>query len=321
MGSLGNRRTVSPLCLGAMNFGTSTPADTAFAILDRFVAAGGTFIDTSNNYNQWVGHGGESEELLGQWMRSRGNRDSLVIATKCGARTTVPGDPGDAHWEGLSASTVASAVKGSLARLGVDRIDLYYAHIDDRSTPLDETVTAFGQLATDGVVDLVGCSNTATWRLDRARQSALAQGVTPYSVIQQHSSYLWPNPPALQGVQRHGTPHFQHAGIEHWDYLSENPDLTLVAYQSLLGGSYVRPDRPFWPQRGYAHPTAYARYETLRQTAQDLNATPNQVVLAWLIHHGAVPLIGASTIPQLEEALAAADLHLEADLITHLDNA
>lgn len=321
MVSLGNRRPVGALCLGAMNFGTSTPAETALAILDRFVDAGGTFIDTSNNYNQWVGHGGESEELLGQWMRSRGNRDSLVIATKCGARTTVPGDPGDAHWEGLSAPTVASAVKGSLSRLGVDRIDLYYAHIDDRSTPLDETVAAFGQLVEDGVVDLIGCSNTATWRLDRARQRAFAQGVTPYSVIQQHSSYLWPNPPALQGVQRHGTPHFQHAGIEHWDYLSDNPDVTLVAYQSLLGGSYVRPDRPFWPQRGYAHPTAYTRYEALRQTAQDLNATPNQLVLAWLLHHGAVPLIGASSITQLEEALAAVDLKLDPDLLTHLDNA
>jgi aryl-alcohol dehydrogenase-like predicted oxidoreductase len=321
MVTLGNRRPVSALCLGAMNFGTSTPAETALAILDRFVEAGGTFIDTSNNYNQWVGHGGESEELLGQWMRSRGNRDSLVIATKCGARTTVPGDPGDAHWEGLSASAVSSAVKGSLSRLGVDRIDLYYAHIDDRSTPLDETVAAFGQLATDGVVDLVGCSNTATWRLDRARQRAVAQGVTPYSVIQQHSSYLWPNPPALQGVLRHGTPHFQHAGIEHWDYLSENPDVTMVAYQSLLGGSYVRPDRPFWPQRGYAHPTAYARFEALRQVAQDLNATPNQVVLAWLMHHGVVPLIGASSIAQLDEALAAVDLQLDADLMTQLDNA
>ncbi|TDO55523.1 aryl-alcohol dehydrogenase-like predicted oxidoreductase [Kribbella sp. VKM Ac-2571] len=321
MVSLGNRRPVSALCLGAMNFGTSTPAETAFAILDRFVEAGGTFIDTSNNYNQWVGHGGESEELLGQWMRSRGNRDSLVIATKCGARTTVPGDPGDAHWEGLSASAVSSAVKGSLSRLGVDRIDLYYAHIDDRSTPLDETVAAFGRLAAEGVVDLVGCSNTATWRLDRARQTAVAQGVAPYSVIQQHSSYLWPNPPALQGVLRRGTPHFQHAGIEHFDYLSENPDLTLVAYQPLLGGSYVRPDRPFWPQRGYAHPTAYVRFEALRQIAGDLGASPNQVVLAWLIHHGVVPLIGVSSIPQLEEALAAVDLQLDANLMTQLDNA
>ena len=99
--TMGNRRTVSALCLGAMNFGTTTSPETATAILDRFVAAGGTFIDTANNYNHRDGDGGESEELLGRWMNSRSNRDQLVIATKCGARTTTPGDPDDANWEGL----------------------------------------------------------------------------------------------------------------------------------------------------------------------------------------------------------------------------
>ncbi|MGW7687268.1 aldo/keto reductase [Kribbella sp. NPDC054772] len=319
--TIGNRRTVSALCLGAMNFGSSTPPDTAFAILDRFVEAGGTFIDTSNNYNQWLGHGGESEELLGRWMQSRGNRDDLVIATKCGARTTVPGDPSDAQWEGLSASAVGEAVKGSLGRLGVDRIDLYYAHIDDRSTPLEETVAAFGQLAAEGVVDVIGCSNTAAWRLDRARQTAAAQGVAQYSVIQQHSTYLWPNPPSLQGVRRRGTPHLQHAGIEHFDYLEEHPDVTLVAYQSLLAGSYSRPDRPFWAERGYAHPTAYVRFEALRQAARELGATTNQVVLAWQLQHGVVPLVGASSVAQLDEALGAVELELDAELVAQLDNA
>lgn len=317
--TLGNGRNVSALCLGAMNFGTSTPTDTAIAILDRFVEAGGTFIDTSNNYNQWHGHGGDSEELLGRWMRERGNRDELFIATKCGARTTVPGDPDDAHWEGLSSSAIDAAVKGSLSRLGVEQIDLYYAHIDDRSTPLDETVAAFGRLAADGVVDSIGCSNTAAWRLDRARQTAAAQGVAQYSVIQQHSSYLWPNPPTLQGQRRHGTPHYQHAGVEHFDYLSEHPDMTLVAYQPLLTGSYTRPDRPF--ERRYAHPTAYVRYEALRGAARDLGVTPNQVVLAWLLHHNVIPLFGASSLEQLEEALAAVELQLDADLVDQLDNA
>ncbi|TDW22731.1 aldo/keto reductase [Kribbella kalugense] len=317
--TIGNRRTVSALCLGAMNLGTSTPPETAIAILDRFVAAGGTFIDTSNNYNQWHGHGGDSEELLGGWMRARGNRDELFIATKCGARTTVPGDPADAHWEGLSAPVVGEAVKGSLSRLGIDRIDLYYAHIDDRSTPLDETVAAFGRLASEGVVDLIGCSNTATWRLDRARQTAAAQGVAQYSVIQQHSSYLWPNPPTLQGVRRHGTPHYQHAGIELFDYLSEHPEMTLVAYQPLLAGSYTRPDRPF--ERRYAHPTAYVRYEALRQAAHDLGVTPNQVVLAWLLHHNVIPLFGASSLEQLEEALGAVEIRLDDELVDQLDNA
>jgi aryl-alcohol dehydrogenase-like predicted oxidoreductase len=304
-----------------MNFGSSTPPDTAHAILDRFVEAGGTFIDTSNNYNQWTGHGGESEELLGEWLRSRGNRDDLVIATKVGARTTRAGDPGDEHWEGLGAATIATAVKGSLSRLGTDRIDLYYAHIDDRTTPLDETVAAFGRLAAEGSVELVGCSNTAAWRLAVARELAAALGVVPYSVVQQHYTYLWPNPPALQGVYRRGSAHHQTAGLEHLDYLQDHPDVTLVAYQALLGGSYSRADRPFWAERGYAHPTAYARYEVLRQTAQELGATTNQVVLAWLLHQNIIPLIGASSVPQLNEALAAVDLDLPGELTDRLTNA
>jgi len=204
--TLGNRRTVSALCLGAMRFGSTTDPETSMAILDRFAAAGGTFIDTSNNYDQWTGDGGQSEELLGRWMRSRGNRDQLVIATKCGARTTTPGNPQSEMWEGLSAAAIESAVKGSLSRLGVDRIDLCYAHIDNRATPLDETVRAFGRLAADGIVDLVGCSNTAAWRLERARRLAADHGVEPYSVIQQQYTYLWPSPLAQPGVRFLGGP-------------------------------------------------------------------------------------------------------------------
>ncbi|TDD56339.1 aldo/keto reductase [Kribbella antibiotica] len=317
--TLAGRRPVSALCLGAMNFGSSTDPETAIAILDRFVEAGGTFIDTSNNYNQWLGTGGDSEELLGRWMHSRKNRDQLVIATKVGARTTVAGDPGDQHWEGLRAGTVAAAVEGSLARLGTDRIDLYYAHIDDRVTPLDETVGALGRLAADGVVDLVGCSNTATWRLEQARRLAADQGVEAYSVIQQHSTYLWPSPLAPIDVRR-GSPFFVHATVEHFDYLAEHPDLTLVAYASLLGGSYA--GRPFPANRGYAHPSAYGRFEELRRVAREVGATANQVVLAWMLHRPqVVPLFGASTVAQLEEALDAVQLELSDDQLQRLDTA
>lgn len=321
--TIGNRRTVSALCLGTMKFGTITDLETATAILDRFVAAGGTFIDTANNYSQWFGHGGESEEILGRWMRSRGNRDQLVIATKCGARTTTPGNPDDEYWEGLGATAIDSAVKGSLTRLGIDRIDLYYAHVDNRSTPLEETVSAFGRLAAEGVVDLVGCSNTATWRLERARRLADDHGVAPYSVIQQRYTYLWPNPLGQRAVQRIGTPHFRHAGVEHFDYLDEHRDMTLVAYGPLLDGSYSRLDRPVPADLGYAHPTAYVRFEVLRQVAQELGATPNQVVLAWMLHQDPVviPLFGASSLGQLDEALEAVDVSLDAELMERLNNA
>lgn len=319
--TIGNRRTVSALSLGAMHFGTVTDPETSTAILDRFVEAGGTFIDTANNYNQWHGKGGESEELLGRWMQSRGNRDQLVIATKCGAQTTVPGNIDDQHWEGLGATAIESAAKGSLARLGVDRIDLYYAHIDNRATPLEETVGAFGRLAADGVVDLVGCSNTAAWRLERARRLAADQGIEPYSVLQQQSTYLWPNPAAQIRRQVLGTTHVRHAGVEHFDYLDEHRDLTLVARTPLLSGSYARTYRPFPDE--FAHPTAYVRFEVLRRIAQELGATPNQVVLAWMLHQdpAIIPLFGVSSLTQLEEALGALEIDLDADLLDRLNRA
>lgn len=321
--TLANRRTVSALCLGAMNFGASIDPETSTAILDRFVEAGGTFIDTSNNYGQWHGIPGASEELLGGWLRSRGHRDQLVIATKCGARTTVPGSDPIENWEGLGAEAINSAVKGSLERLGVDRIDLYYAHIDNRATALEETVEAFGRLADEGSVDVIGCSNTATWRLDRARQLAADRGLAQYSAIQQHFTYLWPSPLTQGRVQRLGTAHYTHAGVEHFDYLREHRDLTLIAYSPLLAGSYSRPERPFPAERGYAHPTAYVRYQVLREVAQELGATPNQVVLAWMLHQDPViiPLFGASSVEQLDEALGAVELSLDADLMERLDNA
>lgn len=320
---LSNRRTVSALCLGAMNFGASTDPETSTAILDRFVEAGGTFIDTANNYGQWHGVPGASEELLGGWMRDRGNRDQLIIATKCGARTTVPGGDPIENWEGLGAESIDSAVKGSLERLGVDQIDLYYAHIDNRATPLEETVETFGRLAAEGAVDLIGCSNTATWRLERARQLAADRGLAQYSVIEQQYTYLWPSPLAQGRFQRLGTPNYTHAGVEHFDYLREHRDLTLVGYSPLLAGTYGHPERPFPAERGYAHPTALVRFEALRQVAQELGATPNQVVLAWMLHQDPViiPLFGASSVEQLDEALEAVDLSLDADVIERLDNA
>ena len=169
-------------------------------------------------------------------MRERGNRDQLTVATKVGARSNVPGDPGDEHWEGLSAPVIDEAVKGGLERLGVDRIDLYYAHIDDRRTPLDDTVGALGRLAADGVVDVIGCSNTTSWRLERARQLATDQGVARYEVIQQRYTYLWASPLAQGAETRLGSRHFPHAGAEHLDYLEEHRDVTLVAYAPLMEG-------------------------------------------------------------------------------------
>ena len=148
------RREVSVLNLGAMRFGTATDEATSFAILDRYVEAGGNFIDTSDNYAYWYndGQGGESEALLGRWRRSRGIGDEIVIATKVGARPLTPGTGFTDNPEGLSAATIRESSERSREGLGMDRLDLLYAHIEDPSVPLEETVGAFGELVAEGAV-------------------------------------------------------------------------------------------------------------------------------------------------------------------------
>jgi aryl-alcohol dehydrogenase-like predicted oxidoreductase len=138
------RREVSVLCLGTMHFGTATDEARALAILDRYVEAGGTFIDTAGNYAFWAGtQGGESEELLGRWRRSRGVGDEIVIATKVGARPLAPGTSFTGNAEGLSAKVIRESAERSRDRLGMARLDLLYAHMEDPAVPLPETVEAF----------------------------------------------------------------------------------------------------------------------------------------------------------------------------------
>ena len=151
------RREVSVLSLGAMHFGTATDEATSFALLDRYVQAGGTFIDTADNYAFWIGtQGGESEELLGRWRRSRGVCDEIVIATKLGARPLAPGTSFSDNAEGLSAKVIRESAERSRDRLGMSRLDLLYAHIEDPQVPLAETVEAFAALVADGAVGLLG---------------------------------------------------------------------------------------------------------------------------------------------------------------------
>ena len=194
------RREVSVLSLGAMLMGSRTDEATSFAILDRFVEAGGTFIDTSGNYAFWVNgtQGGESEELLGRWRRSRGIGDEIVIATKVGARPLAPaagfvGSDGSViEMDGLSAKAIRESAERSIERMGVSRLDLMYAHVEDTTVPLSETVEGFAELVTSGSVGLLGVSNTWSWRVERARSLAAAAGLPGYEVLQYSYTYLRP---------------------------------------------------------------------------------------------------------------------------------
>ncbi|GLZ11004.1 oxidoreductase [Actinomadura sp. NBRC 104425] len=298
--------------LGAMWFGTRVDEETSFAILDRFVEAGGTMIDTADNYAFWLdgGRGGESETVIGRWLASRKVRDQVFIGTKVGAQPKTPGT-GLENAEGLSEKAIRSAAEGSLRRLGTDHIDLYWAHIEDRSVPLEETMGAFRDLVREGAVGRVGVSNHAVWRVERAR----ALGEPRYDDLQYRYSYLLPQP----GVKLPDNGH-HHADEELLDYVRAE-GLRLWVYNALLSGSYTRPDKPL--HRAYEHPSNKRRLAALKSVADELGATPNQVVLAWLMGGDPpmIPIVGVSAMEHLEEALGAADLALDAELRERLDTA
>lgn len=315
-------RKVSVLSLGAMRFGTMTDEATSFAILDRYVAAGGNFIDTSNNYLYFVHgtQGGESEALLGRWRASRGIGDEVVIATKVGARPIAPATGLDAR-EGLSRAAIREASERSRERLGVPRIDLYYAHVPDQTgVALDEQVAAFGELISDGTIGLLGLSNHWAWQVERARSLAAAAGTARADVLQYHHTYLRMR---TDIPDRRFSPDGE-IGVADGSilsYLRAEPGMALVAYSPLLNGAYTRPDKEL--DRGYDHPGTRARLKALDQVVAETGATANQVVLAWLIggELPVVPLVGASSTGQLDESLAAVDLQLSAEQRQLLDAA
>ncbi|MEU6152663.1 aldo/keto reductase [Actinosynnema sp. NPDC047251] len=303
---------VGALCLGTLPFGKYVDERTSFAILDRFAEAGGTFLDTANNYVFWDGGtGDESEETIGRWLAARGNRDEVVLATKLGARPRTPG-AGLEDAEGLSAAAVRTAAAASLKRLGTDRIDLYYSHVEDRSVALEETLGAFASLVAAGAVREIGASNHATWRLDRARAVSRANGWPPYAAVQQRHSYLRPRPDVKLPEWAH-----VHMSDELFDYARSEGDLALVAYSPLLSGAYR--DKP--RHEGYDHPGTTRRLAVLHEVAAELGATVNQVVLAWLRRKDIVPVVGASSVAQLDESLGALTLELDDDQLTRLDSA
>ncbi|WP_026257885.1 aldo/keto reductase [Actinopolymorpha alba] len=314
---------VSGLCLGAMMFGTTVDEDTSFALLDAFLDAGGTFIDTANCYQFWDGgQGHESEELLGRWLKSRGlntgaGRDQVVIATKVGARPDPDrGDSWPANNEGLSARVVTSQIEVSLRRMGLEYVDLYYSHHEDRSVPVEETVGAFASVAESGKARALGVSNEPSWRIERARQIAASNAWPSYVCVQQRHTYLQPRPGGYDAFM-------PAASDELLDYVREDEDLTLIAYSPLMGGRAYsdRADKQIDPM--FDHRGTPARLAALRAVADELGATKNQVVLAWMraSSPSVLPLFSASSLTQLKESIGSTELTLTPDQMERLDQA
>lgn len=313
--NLGHRQ-VSSLCLGTLPFGTLVDEETSFALLDRFVERGGTFVDTANCYCFWVEgcDGGESEALLGRWLAARGNREEILLATKLGARPGGDGGEWPANREGLSAKVIGAGAHGSLRRLGTDRLDLLYGHVDDPATPLEETVAGFGELVREGLVGQVGISNQGLARLARSRELAGELGVAAYTALQQRHTYLRPGA---------GTDFDYQVALDDAQlaYAGTQPDLTVLGYGPLLNGAYTNPDKSLLPQ--YDHPASHARLAVLREVAHEVGATENQVVLAWMLgsEPAVLPIIGVSRLSQLDEALDAVELSLTREQRARLDAA
>ncbi|MEE4194824.1 MAG: aldo/keto reductase [Anaerolineae bacterium] len=300
--------SVSILCLGAMRFGARDSRELSFQQLDYYCEQGGNFIDTANIYAHWYegAQGGESEAMLGQWLKQRNNRKDVIIASKVGfAYQDVE--------IGTNAQQIEEECEKSLKRMGIETIDLYYSHNDDRSTPLEESLEAYYQLIRKGKIRHIGASNFLAWRLSKANAIAANNGWEQYCCVQQRFTYLRPR------VGTHFSPQVAvNADLE--DYCRNEP-VTLLAYSPLLGGAYVREDRDFNPN--YLGPDSDARLNVLHQIASETGWTVNQVVLVWMLQRTpfTLPLVSAGTMEQLKEDLAAAAMSLTSDQLKRLEEA
>ncbi|MBN1937242.1 MAG: aldo/keto reductase [Anaerolineae bacterium] len=306
---LGNTEIqVSAFCLGILYYGNRVGQEMSFRLMDQYVAAGGFFFDTANIYSFWLPgfQGGESETVLGEWLQARQNRSRLFIATKLGfAYQDVE--------RGLRADQIERECEKSLKRLQTDVIDLYYAHVDDRITPLEETMEAFDRLVQAGKVRYIGASNFPAWRLERARWVSRINGWAEYCCIQQRYTYLRPKPGASFGAQ-------VSANDDLLDYC-QSEGLTLLAYSPLLNGAYTRADRAF--QEQYLGPDTDARLAALRAIAKETGATANQIVYAWMVQSDppVIPLMTASTDEQMKENLGALNIMLNPEQMDRLNQA
>jgi len=300
---------VAPLCFGGNVFGWTADEATTFRLLDAFVDAGFNFIDTADAYSLWVpGHkGGESETLIGNWLRQRHLRDKVIIATKVGVEM-APGE------KGLSKAYILRAVERSLERLNTEYIDLYQSHRDDPDTPIDETLEAYAQLIRDGKVRVIGASNFSAERLEESFNVSDSGGYPRYVSLQP-----WYN---LYDRDKFEGPLAE---------LCRRTDVAVISYFSLASGFLTGKYRSEKDFVGTAR--AYRTQEMLNDRGRrilagldavgaEVNATPAQVSLAWLVAKGVTaPIASATNIQQLEELMSCVTLTLTPEQVKQLDAA
>ncbi|MEN3286206.1 MAG: hypothetical protein V7634_506 [Bradyrhizobium sp.] len=303
--------TVPPLCFGCNVFGWTVDEATSFRLLDKVLDSGLTFLDTADVYSRWApGHsGGESETIIGKWMKARGNRNSIILATKVGM------DMGDGK-VGLKPDYIARAVEDSLRRLQTDRIDLYQSHKDDEATPQQETLAAYDRLIKDGKVRVIGASNFSAERLQSALTLSETHGLPRYESLQpeyslaERSSYEG----ALQKV-------------------CEQNQVGVITFFSLAAGfltgkyrseaDYGKSPRGSRGIPKYMNPRGMRILAGLDEVAKETGAELASVALAWLLAKPSItaPIASATKPEHVDTLLAAATLSLSPDQVARLDEA
>jgi aryl-alcohol dehydrogenase-like predicted oxidoreductase len=299
---------VTPIAFGGNVFGWTVDEKTSFALLDSFVASGFNFIDSADVYSRWHpgNKGGESEVIIGKWLKARGNRDNVIIATKLGIEM-APGK------KGLSRKYMMQAVEDSLQRLQTDYIDLYQSHRDDPETPIEETLSAYADLIAAGKVREIGASNFSAERLAESLKISTEKKLPRYQSLQP-----------------------QYSLVERQEFEGPLEDLCLrekigtIGYYSLASGFLTGKYRSAADTQGKARGSRVEKYmndygfgviAALDEVAKRYNAKPVQIALAWLIARPSVtaPIASATNLDQLAELLKAAEIRLDAAAIQQID--
>lgn len=299
-----------PLALGGNVFGWTADEPTSFALLDAFVASGFSLVDTADVYSVWVpGHvGGESETIIGKWLKRSGRRQEVVIATKVGMEMAP-------DRKGLSQAHILRSVEDSLTRLQTDYIDLYQSHTDDAETPLDETAETYSRLLKQGKIRAIGASNYSAERLSQALLVSEQNGYPGYQTLQ----------PSYNLYDRAD----YEANLEP---LCVEKGLGVISYFSLasgfLTGKYRSEDDLSKSPRGrrtkqYLNERGFRVLKALDQVAYQLNSTPARVSLAWLIARPGLtaPIASATSLEQLDDLIEATRLELDQPSIELLNEA
>ncbi|WP_336702386.1 aldo/keto reductase [Chryseobacterium indologenes] len=300
---------IAPINFGGNVFGWTLDEKQSFDILDRFTEAGFNFIDTADTYSWWVnGKGGQSEEIIGKWMKSRSNRNDIVLATKVGSETKE-------HGYDISKKHILKSVDESLQRLQTDHIDLYYTHFDDNTTPVEETLSAYDEIIKAGKVRYIAASNLSPERLKASFEAAEKNNLPKYVALQPHYNLM-----EREGFEQNYAP------------LADQFDLSVFPYWSLaagfLTGKYRDEADLAKSARGegvrkYLNPKGLEVLKALDQVSAKHNTTQGTVSLAWLLSNPLItaPIVSATSASQLETVFNAPKLILDQEDIELLNNA